>query len=565
VTGADRPKPGETVEGRRRVLRWDVLGRAGEEWGNIVHIQTDGGMVMGGRSGASEDEDAHRAALRALITPGLYTAPLEDSALIDLPVVRARAGQDASPGTRAQFFIAALEEVVETILQGPDRQAAKILFGIDDWSGKPVRDRHHAVAKLRSRHWTWESNYRKEPLARDLKTVLLALYRLADRDEPSSGRDRADDRQSPLTRLSAELLRRIGRRRTAYPLDMSLQELHESRLYVEAELVRYHHRGKGRNPCSIDDLIDRLSAGASVLLLGEPGSGKSLTLYETALRCAERGLMPIPVRARDHRELLAGHSSDALGTASSSVLLVDGLDEAIEPLPGRPGAMQTLSELFTVRPSLFTSRLRDYEDRLFAALHDLEIDEVYLLGPWRVDREFKEYLRRLDAAELVREPRLYEAVVASEQLSDLVARPLYARMLTFIGEQSALSVSEPASLYGEYLGRLARAADAAIPSRRGALAIWQSVAWSIFTSGHQSGDAISMHELGKALAGDPCGDSSAWRLLDQVVDTRSVQGQELGEFLHYTPSTSILSPSTSVTSSPETSTRGFWRTRSATI
>src|SRR5215472_2802952 len=167
------------------------------------------------------------AALRALITPGVYAAELETSPLIDLPAVESRAGPDAPRTVRAQAFIELLENVVNVRLSTTDRTAASILFGIGTWSGVPVRERHYNVAKLRNKRWTWERNYRKEPLTRDLLIVLRALLREEGIRAPESGsvlgHQPTGGGGSSEARSEAEYhLRRLGRRRTAYPLDMSL-------------------------------------------------------------------------------------------------------------------------------------------------------------------------------------------------------------------------------------------------------------------------------------------------------------------------------------------------------
>ena len=82
------------------------------------------------------------------MTPGLYAADLERSPLIDLPTVIARAGPRAPRTVRAQTFIAVVETVISTRLSKGDRAAASILFAVGEWSGVPVRERHHAVARL---------------------------------------------------------------------------------------------------------------------------------------------------------------------------------------------------------------------------------------------------------------------------------------------------------------------------------------------------------------------------------------------------------------------------------
>src|SRR5215472_5628813 len=176
------------------------------------------------------------AALRALITPGVYAAELETSPLIDLPAVESRAGPDAPRTVRAQVFIELLENVINVRLSTTDRTAASILFGIGTWSGKPVRERHYEVAKLRNKHWTWERNYRKEPLTRDLLTVLRALIREDGATPDAEQAAQTDTAELPAAEPGREEdtgsgseaeypLRRLGRRRTAYPLDMSLEQL----------------------------------------------------------------------------------------------------------------------------------------------------------------------------------------------------------------------------------------------------------------------------------------------------------------------------------------------------
>ena len=116
-------------------------------------------------------------ALKALVAPGLYAADLENSALVELPVVAVHTGAEATPNAKARYFIQLFESVITGRLVKNDRKAAEMLFALDDWAGVPARDRRIAVAKLRDKNWTWESSYRKEPLERDLMMILRALVR----------------------------------------------------------------------------------------------------------------------------------------------------------------------------------------------------------------------------------------------------------------------------------------------------------------------------------------------------------------------------------------------------
>lgn len=119
-------------------------------------------------------------ALRGLIRTGVMADPsLEQSPLVDLPVVLQRSGPDASVTKRAYIFIELLQHVITHRLSGKEATTATILFGLDEYAGLPIQDRYKTVAKLYNPHWTWE-NFRKEPLTRHLLAIYLALKREAE-------------------------------------------------------------------------------------------------------------------------------------------------------------------------------------------------------------------------------------------------------------------------------------------------------------------------------------------------------------------------------------------------
>lgn len=346
-----------------------------------------------------------------------------------------------------------------------------------------------------------------------------------------------DGQRDRLARLSAGLVSRLGRRRTAYPLDLSLAELHRMDLFVPSRLAPYHGRDPETGEQAMAALLARLQRGESVLLLGEPGAGKSLSLYGVALALQEAGLLPIPLRALDATEVLGSlHGSGLdLTVVPEAVLLVDGLDEASE-LAGDGPLAAALLELLQHAPVLVTSRTREYEEWIAFETTSVSFDEVFVLRGWSAEIEFADYLVRLQRRGLIADPDLYRTVVASERLTHLVARPLYARMLTFVGHDAATRVSSASNLYGEYLNRLSRATDFAVrgshPGWNGqSLAVWQSAAWFVH-AGELPADAIPMADLCSALTHDR-GRGAEIRALDQVIDRRLLHGTEVGEFLHY--------------------------------
>jgi hypothetical protein len=487
-------------------------------------------------------------ALRALITPGVYAAALESSPLIDLAGVTARAGAGAPRTTRAQVFIQVLENVISSRLSKTDREAARMLFAVGDWSGVPARERHYAVAKLRNKHWTWERNYRKEPLTRDLLTVLRALLREWDSVGPgaegSPGTPASENGDDGRGRSEAEYhVRRLGRRRTAYPLDMSLEQLLGDDLIVPVTLGQYHERQAshhpGRQVPGLGEIVRRLGSGQSVLLLGEPGSGKTLALYQLAIACAEAGLTPVPVRAREAADVLAREGWQHIRAVNPAgvVVLLDSLDEAFDLVvhDGERFAADLL-ELLGSGPYVVSSRVREYEELVSGGFPDPGFDVVYMIEPWTLETDFHDYLERLARAGLLNEPRLYEAVVGSEHLARLVSRPLYARMLTFVGEQTARGLRDHITLYGEYLAKLSRVTDNVLESQGlhsdGALSLWQSAAWIICSAGGPAGDVISLSDVEQRLPGS-LPRPAIRRVLDQIIDRGSAHGRETGEFIHY--------------------------------
>lgn len=509
---------------------------------------------------SAEQTQAFVAALRALITPGVYAAELETSPLIDLPAVEARAGPDAPRTLRAQVFIELLENVTNVRLSPTDRTAASILFGIGTWSGKPARERHYEVAKLRNKHWSWERNYRKEPLTRDLLAVLRALIRedgaVPEADAAASAADRspgaAEARHDAEAGSEAEYhLRRLGRRRTAYPLDMSLEQLQQAGLIVPVKLGRYHERQPSPQASQLEEIVGCLEGGSTVLLLGEPGAGKTLAMYQLATACAEAGMTPLPVRARETAEVLSrdgwrgiaysradsGTDGRADGGATRVVVLLDGLDEAVELIAqNRDQFAADLREVLSAGPYVVSSRVREYEELISGGFPDPGFDVVFVIEPWTLEAEFREYLTRLARAGLLNEPTLYEAVVASDDLARLVSRPLYARMLTFVGEQAARGLRDQVSLYGEYLTKLASVTDYSLESqgvRTGsALQLWQAAAWIIHSNGGTADDMIPLADVEQRLP-DLLPRPYTRRVLDQIIERGSSHGRQTGEFIHY--------------------------------
>lgn len=106
--------------------------------------------------------------LKSVVRSGLYAwAPNKDSVLLLLPTV---AEESDDLITRRSKLIKLIEYIIHKKLRGIDAAAGAAIFGIDDYAGMPLFDRHRVAVKLYNAYWTWE-NYRREPYIRFLLSV----------------------------------------------------------------------------------------------------------------------------------------------------------------------------------------------------------------------------------------------------------------------------------------------------------------------------------------------------------------------------------------------------------
>jgi hypothetical protein len=109
-------------------------------------------------------------------------------------------------------------------------------------------------------------------------------------------------------------------------------------------------------------------------------------------------------------------------------------------------------------------------------------------------------------------------------------------MLTFVGEHAARGLHDHHALYGEYLTKLARVTDHALGSQGhpsdGALGLWQSAAWIIYSHGTSEGDLASLVDIERMLS-SALSPLAVRRVLDQVIERTSWHGRDTVEFIHY--------------------------------
>ncbi|AXX32298.1 ATP-binding protein [Actinosynnema pretiosum subsp. pretiosum] len=365
-----------------------------------------------------------------------------------------------------------------------------------------------------------------------------------------------------LWRASDDSARALGKRRTAFPLDLSIAELHRRGLYVPSSFTGPDLAGPSEVPAVAAEVL----AGCSVLLLGEPGSGKSVTAY-ALLRELRRVAPAIAVRVSGLREAVDGTSPEwtaalraAVEGGARPVLVVDGLDEAVGDEGGGAGLAGLLREAGALFTLVVTCRHREFEDVVAPAMDGDVFDSIRAVGGWALDGQFAEFTRVLAAAGVLDSPGdLVELVRASPDLTRMAARPLYARMITYLGVERLRGVANVSALYAECVDRLAQRSDRALVvagCRDGAsVDVWVDAAWALFSGRALQEDrfdftatslAVARERAGGCGCAERCGsrdhpagraDEGAQRCvaraLSHLCDRVRASGRVWGSFIHY--------------------------------
>jgi nucleoside phosphorylase len=407
-----------------------------------------------------------------------------------------------------------------------------VLRGVSDFA-----DERKAALDAGSDRWP-EGAWRAYAVqnAVGLLPVLLRDESIAAIAAPSKPAPGARTAATQWRTMSSETVGRLGRRRTAYPLDLSIAELHDEDLLV----ATVSKVGRRTADVTAADHATELAQGRSSLLLGEPGAGKTVALYEIAQACIAQGLLPIVCRARHLAEL-----PDALGIAAVRndararvVLLIDGLDEALTEWTGAGGVGARFVAAASVSPVLATSRLNEFHESGELQATVGWFHRIYHLQAWRSEVEFASFLRKLDAAGRPAPTGLRVRVARSRDLRRLVSRPLYARMLTYVGGNEGGGITSAHALYGAYIGRLARITDRELGERGltspiAAIDCWKEIAWGLHARGAQTTEPVVAPDmLDELLAHAPSPETQSI-LLGYLFDATEHAGRQQLDFVHH--------------------------------
>jgi 3',5'-cyclic AMP phosphodiesterase CpdA len=341
----------------------------------------------------------------------------------------------------------------------------------------------------------------------------------------------------PAEAQSALQLKALGGRRTAYPTDLTLDELRTKGLLVPARLET-----PGNAAASAASVASLALDAEATLILGPPGSGKTVLAYELAQAVHARGGLPlvVDVRSSAGEATTVGQLMAALGASGGAepvkpVIVADGLDEALAAGLDAGELARRLRGLTTLAGLVATCREFEYDSALAATGLTQVFASIYRLQPWSVQDEFSDYVRRLHAAGLLAGTELIGVVAADERLIELVARPLHARMLTFVSTDGAAPANWSA-LYSSYLGKLAQRAvhdaeRAGCTLPQPVLDLWRTAAWTLHEAG-LAADDVPIDELVARFRRLGLDGGCAWRVLSSIIEADPLADNR-GSFVHY--------------------------------
>ena len=350
-------------------------------------------------------------------------------------------------------------------------------------------------------------------------------------------------------RWSARTVRSFGHRRTAYPFDLTIQELFERGVSIDTKVRNYVSQSSDHGQALTVEVLASPRRDGSLLILGEPGAGKSVAAYEACRALAKAGVVPVVLRASEFKALLSpGHEyaevmsvalRDAPSWESKLALVIDGLDEMTGSSNSITLAGDFISSAAEVMTVVATCRRREFEEEISRWMPNATFDTIMSVKEWSITDEFGEYVRRLVAAHLLNNTDMLKAVMASPALKELAARPLFARMLTYVGVGDSTGVESATSLYVRYLDRLASSCatslkDAGFTELVDPMKIWQVAAQITFENGLIVDEELNYSAVELLVSKETGAQRSAIRrAMGYVLDIRDRGAVRYGQFVHY--------------------------------
>ena len=367
------------------------------------------------------------------------------------------------------------------------------------------------------------------------------------------------------SRISRIIINQNGLKRTAYPTDMNFHELYEKEVYVNPIFQNLSLEDSTNPFTPLDFIIEQIIDGSSLLILGEPGSGKSFLTYIIHRRLISAELkkticLPIDLRLfietfSDNYESL-GISSiikvfienyknqynvlpENNSITSHFLFIVDGIDELssnpiyIKKLPS------ILIALVKIGNIVVTCRTRDFDNIFAPLINPSMFDQIYKVKEWEVEKEFHEFIDKLVRADLFCDNGFYKKVRSTPSLRPLIQRPLYARMLTFISKPNLQELPDILQLYSDYLQKYSVIVDNRLIKEEclndsKTYIIWSETAWFLFKSDLFLHDKVSFDAVSDFLIKNfNIRPSCVAKILYPIFNFIKIFNETLIQYVHY--------------------------------
>lgn len=314
---------------------------------------------------------------------------------------------------------------------------------------------------------------------------------------------------------------------------MSFKEIYDNKLFVPAQFYdSVSIEWSGRE-------IENFILKNNTLILGEPGTGKSFFSY-----CLIRGsfnydsymVLPVELKVLFEANLLMPFEKivqylfGEILLNRNLVFVVDGVDEFC----GSEERDNFCKKLLTVlkQHGKVCMICRRYEYDLYIS-NIIESDifvKILSIKEWIIDKEFKQYLQIISERENIDVNKYYQAIATSDQLSELVRRPLHARMLIYVIKTSFKNINHirnTADLYEQYFASLAATVKGVGQNK--ILSLWRKIAWNLFYSSTTANRKIYVSEIEYSMLKG----YSTERVIAPIVNWSNDIGRKAFSFLHY--------------------------------
>lgn len=315
---------------------------------------------------------------------------------------------------------------------------------------------------------------------------------------------------------------------------MSFKEIYDNKLFVPAQFYdSASTEWKGKE-------IENYILSNNTLILGEPGSGKSFFSYCLIRECLKHhnNFMVLPVDLKVLFEVnknisfenIIHHLLGHMVLNSNLIFVVDGVDEFCGSEERDKFCKGLLTILKKHGKVCMLCRRYEYDLYISSIVESDMFAKILSIKEWGIEKEFKQYLQIISAKEHIDVKKYYKAIVESDQLSELIRRPLHARMLIYVIKTSFKSINyihNTADLYEQYFASLAATVKGI--SQHVILSLWRKIVWNLFYRTTTANRKIYVSEVEYSIKEN----YNAERIIAPIVNWSNDIGRKTFSFLHY--------------------------------